>query len=103
MTMPPATATKLSEPGKKLQQEIAGYVQEMQHLGSKELGEVLDWLSSISARVLEMIFFTLDNDNREMMRMRVERLQPLHEELRYQYTIASRKHSFTRFEWESSK
>ena len=80
--------------------EVGEYITQMKTLRQMDPDEAMAWLSSVSARILEMIVVTLDHDGRQITRFRVEVLIPTRDELRFQYQIASRRHSLDRFEWD---
>ena len=80
--------------------EVGEYITQMKNLRRMDPDEAMAWLSSVSARILEMIVTTLDHDGRQITRFRVEVLIPTRDELRFQYQIASRRHSVNQFEWD---
>jgi hypothetical protein len=82
--------------------EINEYIEEMRGLSHVPPDEAMGWLSSVSARILQMIMTTLDYDGRLPTKFRVEVLLPVRDELRYQLQIASRRHSVTQLDWEIS-
>lgn len=64
--------------------------------------DAMAWLSSVSARVLEMMLGTLETEGRLATKFRVESLLPVRDECRYQFSIASRRHSVIQLDWELS-
>lgn len=83
--------------------ELAGYVSEMKGLRSMTPDSAMAWLSSVSARALEMMFVTLQSDGRLFTKFRVEMLLPFKEECRYQFSIASRRQSVSQMDWEITR
>lgn len=60
----------------------------------------MGWLSTVSARVLELVLATLENDSRVATKFRVEELLPVRDECRYQFQIASRRQSVSELDWK---
>lgn len=89
-----------NDPVADLRSEVLDYIGQMKNLRHMDPDEAMAWLSSVSARILEMIVATLDNDGRLVTRFRVEVLIPTRDELRYQFQIASRRQSVQQFEWD---
>lgn len=83
--------------------ELAGYVVDMKELRSQPVDQALAWLSSVSARALEMMFATLQSDGRMATKFRIEMLLPFKEECRYQFQIASRRQSVNQMDWEITR
>lgn len=83
-----------------LKKELQQYLTEMKRIRQMHPDQAMSWISSVSARVLEMIYATLESEARASTKFRVEWLIPLRDELRFQYQIASRRVSTERFEWE---
>jgi hypothetical protein len=100
--MSPASPNKPDEVA-TIQKELLTYVEEMKGLGSLEPWEAMERISTISARVLELTVQTLVTNSRPLQMLRLEWLERLKEELKFQYTIQSRKLSLTRLEWEQAK
>ncbi len=86
-----------------IREELSVYIAEMKGLNRMFPDEAMAWLSSVSARILEMIIQTLDNDNRLTTKFRVEVLIPLRDELRFQFQIASRRHSVDKMEYDLAR
>ena len=84
-------------------EELAGYVVGMQKLRSMTPDAAMAWLSSVSARALEMMFTTLQSDGRLATKFRVEMLIPFKDECRYQFQIASRRQSVNQMDWEITR
>jgi hypothetical protein len=84
------------------QAELAEYTDQMRNLSRMHPDDAMAWLSSVSARILQMMMTTLDYDGRIPTKFRVERLIPLRDETRFQLQIASRRHSVTQLDWEIS-
>jgi hypothetical protein len=80
--------------------ELAAYVTEMQQLRSMDSDSAMAWLSSVSARVLEMMYATLQSDSRVATKFRIEELIPLKDEIRFQFQVASRRQSVAQMEWD---
>jgi hypothetical protein len=81
-------------------QELNQYLTDMKGLRRMHPEQAMSWVSAVSARVLEMIYMTLESESRTATKFRVEWLIPLRDELRFQYQIVSRRVSNERFEWE---
>lgn len=96
----PRAASQIGDPLGGLRSEVAGYVTEMQALKYKANDDAMSWLSSVSARILEMMFFTLQSNARLMTKFRVEELIPMKDEIRFQFQVASRRQSVAQMEWE---
>lgn len=82
--------------------ELAQYVSEMKDLRQQDPDDAMAWLSSVSARVLELRLFTLQSEGRLATKLRVEELIPITEEIRFQFQIASRRTTITALDWEFS-
>ena len=91
---------KPANPFEGLRQELLGYVQDMKVLRSADPDEAMAWLSSVSARALEMISFTLTNDCRAATKFRIEELIPFRDETRFQFQVASRRWAVQEQEWQ---
>src|ERR1700679_386778 len=91
-----------SDPFASFKIELARYVSEMKGLRRLDPDQAMAWLSSVSARVLEMMLFTLESDGRVSTKFRVEHLIPIRDECRFQFSIASRRHAVTAFDYELS-
>ena len=81
-------------------EELAGYVEEMKGLYLMPSDEAMAWLSSVSARILQLIYTTLSHDGRASTKFRVEELVPFRDETRYQFQVASRRQSVNQLDWE---
>lgn len=90
----------VKDPLRHLKKELSKYLTEMKTIRQMHPDQAMSWLSSVSARVMEMIYMTLESEARVSTKFRVEWLIPLRDELRFQFQIASRRVSTERFEWE---
>jgi hypothetical protein len=100
--MPSPSAAKSDEVA-QIHQELLGYIAEIKEFYRLEPCEAMDRISSLSARVLELATQTLLANTRPMQILRLEWLERFKEELRFQFTIASRKLALQRIEWEQTK
>jgi hypothetical protein len=72
----------------------------MKNLRSLPVDQALGWLSSVSARLLEMRLATLQIESRNVTKWRIDALIPCVEECRYQFSIHSRRQSVAQMDWE---
>jgi hypothetical protein len=100
---PSATVTKSDEALEKVHKELNEYVEQMKNLSEQDVSDAMAWVSSVSARVLELVYQSYDHDSRTMQRLRLERLQVLQAELKFQFQILSRRQALRNFEWEVAK
>ncbi len=101
--LPAAPAQRGESELRGIRSELAGYVTEMKRLSRIDGEDAMEWLSSVSARVLELIYFTLANEGRLMTKLRVEELIPFREELRFQFQVASRRVAMMKMEWDFAR
>ena len=75
----------------------------MKELCYMDPDEAMAWLSSVSARALEMRSWTIENDNRLATKFRIEELIPFTDECRFQFQVASRRFSILEQEWKLAR
>ena len=100
-----ATSVKSEEPLAPLAlvwEELNSYAVQLRSLHDQEPEDALNWLSSVSARVLELTFQTLHVNSRDNQKLRSEWLTPLKDELRFQFQVASRRVALTRMDFDTS-
>jgi hypothetical protein len=97
------TPAKSNEALEKVYKELDEYVEQLRSLFLQDPDDAMKWISSVSARLLELIFQSLRNDTRPMTRLRVEWLLPFQQELRFQWQLCSRRISAAQLEWEQAK
>jgi hypothetical protein len=100
--MSPASPTKPDEVT-VIQQELLGYIEEMKTYSSLEPWEAMERIGAISARVLELTAQTLVTNSRPLQMLRLEWLERIKEELKFQYTVSSRRFAIQNLEWEQAK
>jgi hypothetical protein len=98
-SLPPTTRERPVDQLAPWREELAGYVAEMKNLRRMQPDDAMSWLSSVSARILEMMLVTLQSESRAATKFRVEALIPARDETRFQYQVASRRHSVSEFDW----
>lgn len=103
MRTSPVRPEPAANPFQPLKDEVVRYAAEMRELHFLPQDEVMAWLSSVSARVLEMILATLDYEGRLSTRFRVETLIPVRDELRYQFQVASRRVSVAQIDFDLAR
>ena len=81
-----------------MKDEVMGYAVEMKDLPNLPPDEAMMWLSSISARVHEMILTTVNFDGRQSTKWRIEGLLPTRDELRFQFEVSSRRVALMKIE-----
>jgi hypothetical protein len=79
-------------------EELKGYAADLKNLRHQPYGDALGWLSSVSARALEMQMFTLDYDDRAATRFRIDAILPFKEEIQMQFSITSRRQAVAEME-----
>lgn len=97
------TAENSNELLKKVEEEVDAYLDQLQGLNNDDCDVVMKWTASVSARLTALVFMSFDVNNRLWNKLRTDRLQPLHDEVRFQYQVASRRLSLMHHEWELSR
>lgn len=100
---PSAPRPQRDDPFAVWRQELATYALEMKDLRSQPADTAMAWISSVSARALEMQLYTLDNDTRVATKFRVEVVLPFKKECEFQFQIASRRQAVNEMEWKITR
>lgn len=96
----PSIVPRPQDPLAPFKLEVTNYAAQLSQLRYMGSDEAMAWVSSVSARVMQLILTTLDYDNRASTKWRVEALIPMREELRFQFQVASRRHAISELEWK---
>lgn len=83
--------------------EIGDYVRTMKDLYSQHPDDSMGWLSSVSARCLEIMNGTVQSQSRAATKFRIDELIPFRDECRFQFQIASRRVAHNQLEAEVSR
>lgn len=91
---------EVKDPLGELKRELSNYLADMKGIRQRHSEDAMSWLSSVSARALEMIYVTLQSESRSATKFRIEWLLPFKEECKFQFQILSRRHSLETFEYQ---
>lgn len=80
--------------------EVQGYAKKMRALYLEHPDDAMAWLSTVSARVLELILATVHSDSRLATKFRVDELIPIRDECRFQFQVSSRRQSVSELDWK---
>lgn len=83
-----------------VKKEVVGYCTELKNLNQLPADEAMGWLSSISARVHELIVQTVISSGQRATKFRIEALIPTRDELHWQFDVASRRVTLMKIEAE---
>lgn len=81
-------------------EEIRGYARQMQEIRNQHPDDAMGWLSTVSARVLELVLATTESDGRAATKFRIDELIPVRDECRFQFQVASRRQSVSELDWK---
>lgn len=83
-----------------LKTETANYAAQLKDLCNMPPDEAMEWISSASARVHEMIIQTVLVGDHLSQRVRIDMLIPTRDELRFQFEVSSRRLTLMKIEAE---